>query len=669
MNIPELCIRRPIMITLIMITLIMMGILCFGLLAYQCLTVNDLPNVDFPTISVSASLPGAGPETMASSVAMPLEKEFSAIPGIDSMTSTSALGKTSITLQFNLGRDIDAAALDVQSAIATSLRRLPADLPTPPSFRKVNPAESPIIYLVLISPTLPLSKVDDAAQSIIAPRISTITGVAQVQVHGSQKYALRVQANPMALTARKIGFDELRTAIQKGNSNLPTGALKGRQQTFTVESSGQLSDAVGYRDLIVAYRDGAPIRLADVARVTDSVQSDTVANWYGDTRSIVLAVQRQPGTNTVAVVDEIRKLLPSLKEQLPGGIELKVLLDRSEPIRESVNDAQLTLLLSIGLVILVIFLFLRHLTATIIPSIAIPLSIISTFSVMYLFGFSLNNISLMALTLCVGFVVDDAIVVLENIVRHTENGEDAMTAALRGSKEISFTVVSMTISLAAVFLPVLFMGGILGRLFKKFAVTIGVTILVSGFVSLTLTPMLCSRFLRVDHNREKKQNAVFRWFGHLMNGMLSLYRWTLTRVLARPRLTMLVTVATVLVNAWLFNVLPKGFIPTEDIGQIMISVEGAQDAPFDSMVAHQRAIAKIVQENPAIDGFTSSVGSGGQNASSNAGRMVVRLKPRKERPSAREVVDQLRPQLAKVPGVRAFPQVPPVIRNEAEGRR
>ncbi len=659
MTLPELCIRRPIMTTLVMVALLM-----FGGMAYFRLPVSDLPNVDFPTISVSATLPGASPETMASSVATPLEKQFSTIAGVSSMTSVSSLGSTGVTLQFALERNIDDAALDVQSAISSALRQLPEDLPNPPSFRKVNPAESPVLLLALVSPTLPLSELDRYAQTEIAQRISTIPGVAQVSVYGSQKYAVRVQINPLLLAARGIGIDQVQTAVQQGNTNLPGGALSGRNQTFTVETSGQLEKADAFRDLVVTTNGDAPVRLGDVAKVTDSVENDKVASWFRDERAIVLAIQRQPGTNTVAVVDGIRKLLPSLREQLPKAAQLKMLLDRSAPIRESVADVQFTLLLSIGLVILVIFLFLRKATATLIPSVAIPLSIVSTFAVMYLFGYSLDNLSLLALTLCVGFVVDDAIVVLENIVRHIEMGERPFEAGVKGSREIAFTVLSMTISLAAVFLPVLLMGGILGRLFREFAVTIGVAILVSGLVSLTLTPMLCSRFLRGHSPKDstKPESRFFRPVERLLAGMLSLYRRTLGSVLMHRMLMLIVFVATLILTGVFFSALPKGFIPTEDIGQIRIITEGAQDSSFESMVEHQQAIAGILLRNPHIDSFMSSVGAGGPNSTANAGRFSVLLKPRHDRPSASEIVQQLRPQLAKVPGIRCFPQVPPLIR-------
>ena len=657
MSLPELCIRRPVMITLVML-----GILGFGLLAFTKLPVSDLPNVDFPTISVRASLPGASPETMAASVATPLEKEFSTIAGIDSMTSSSSLGSANVTLQFNLSRNIDDAALDVQSAISSAARRLPPDMPSPPSFRKENPAESPILYLVLISPTLPLSKVDEYAQTLVAQRISTVSGVSQVQVFGSMKFAVRVQVNPLALAARGMVIDEVKTAIEQGNSNLPTGTLDGKTQTFTVESSGELKNATAYRPLVVAYRDGAPVRLDEVATVLDSVEEDRAASWFRDTRAILLSIRRQPGANTVEVVDRIKAQLPAVRAGLPPAVELKLLSDRSQPIRESVHDVQLTLLVSIALVVFVIFLFLRRAAATVIPSIAIPISIIGTFAVMYLLGFSLNNLSLMALTLCVGFVVDDAIVVLENIVRHIENGETPLNAALKGSREIAFTIVSMTLSLAAVFLPVLFMGGILGRLFNEFAITIGVAILVSGVVSLTLTPMMCSRFLSAQKHAEKKPRRFFGSFERFVDGLLRTYDRTLKVVLRHRRSTMLVTLATVAATAVLFVMLPKGFIPTEDIGQIFIITEGPQDASFEYMVEHQQAVSAILAKNPHIAAYTSSVGAGGPNSTGNAGRFYVSLKPRRERPSATEIVNRLRPQLAQVPGMRAFPQVPPVIR-------
>ncbi|HEY1083305.1 MAG TPA: efflux RND transporter permease subunit [Prosthecobacter sp.] len=654
---PERCIHRPVMTTLIMA-----GILAFGLLSYDKLPVNDLPNVDFPTLSVSATLPGASPETMASSVATTLEKQFATIAGIDSMSSTSALGNTNITIQFNLDRNIDGAALDVQSAIAAAQRSLPDDMPSPPSFRKVNPADFPVLIMQLASPTLPISTVDEYAQTALGQRISMVEGVAQVRVFGSQKYAVRVQADPLKLASRGISMDEVRNAISAGNSNLPAGVLQGTEQNFTVQTSGKLSNAEAYRPLIVAYRDGAPVRLEQVATVMDSVEDNQIANWSQDgSRSILMAVQRQPGANTVAVVDAIKKLLPTINAQMPAAMELSILIDRSQAIRESVHDVQLTLVLTIGLVIVVIFMFLRNLRATLIPSIAIPLSIIGTFAVMYLLDFSMNNISLMALTLSVGFIVDDAIVVLENIVRHIENGDSVWNAALKGSREIAFTVISMTLSLAAVFLPVLFMGGILGRLLNEFAVTIGVAILVSGFVSLTLTPMLCSRFLK-PHPAKEEHGWFYRVTERFFDGLLHLYDITLKFSL-RHRVSMMgLTLATVAGTAWLFMHLPKGFIPTEDTGQIQVMTEGAQDASFDTMVRHQQAVAAILAKNPHIAGFSSSVGASGPSSTANSGRMFVSLKPRAERPPAQDIVNELRAQMAAIPGIRAFPQVPASIR-------
>ena len=491
MNVAEPFIRRPVMTTLLM-----SAILLFGVAAYRELPVSDLPNVDFPTLLVSATLPGTDPETMASAVATPLERAFSTIAGIDAMSSVNGLGTTQITVQFTLERDIDSAAQDVQAAISGALGLLPRDLPSPPTWRKVNPADQPILFLSLRSATLPLSLVDKYAETVLAQRISTISGVAQVQVFGAQKYAVRVRLDPRALAAREIGIDEVMAAVQQGNVNLPSGVLDGTHRSWTLEATGQLVNADAFRPLVIAYRGGAPVRLGDVGSVVDSVENDRVASWYGADRAIVLAIQRQPGTNTVEVVDAIRSLLPQIRAQIPGAVQLDVLFDRSQSIRASVGDVKFTLVLTMGLVILVIFLFLRNVSATLIPAAALPLSVIGTFAAMWLLGFSLDNLSLMALTLSVGFVVDDAIVMLENIVRHMEKGKPPLSAALDGSREIAFTIVSMTLSLVAVFLPVLFLGGIVGRLLHEFAVTIGVAILVSGAVSLSLTPLLCSRFLR-----------------------------------------------------------------------------------------------------------------------------------------------------------------------------
>ena len=653
MSVAELFIRRPVMTTLVML-----GILMFGIMGYHLLPVSDLPNVDFPTILVSASLPGATPDTMASAVAMPLEKQFSTIAGVDSMTSSSAQGSTQITLQFNLSRNLDAAAQDVQSMIAKAARDLPQNLPSPPSYQKVNPADQPILYLSLSSPTLRLSDVDEYAETLMAQRISMVSGVAQVQVFGAQKYAVHAKLDPKALASRQIGIDEVSTAIQNGNVNLPTGILYGAHQAFTVQANGQLNKAVDYGPLIVAYRNGAPVRLKDLGEIVDGVENDKTASWYYDSkglrRGIVLAIQRQPGTNTVEVVDSIKQLLPKFREVMPPSVMVETLYDRSVSIRSSVDDVKFTLFLALVLVILVIFLFLRNLSATAIPSMALPMSIVGTFAVMYLLGYSLDNLSLMALTLSVGFVVDDAIVMLENIVRHIEMGEPPMRAAFNGAREIGFTIVSMTLSLAAVFIPVLFMSGILGRLLHEFAVTIGVAILVSGVVSLSLTPMLCSRFLRAS--KETHHGRLWSFFERFFDGMLRLYDRTLQVTLRHRVATMAVSAAVLVATVYLFIVIPKGFLPDEDQGQIFIFTEGPQGISFDDMVQHQLALSRIVMKQPYVDSFMSTAAGG------NAGRIFARLKPRSQRKSVIQLIQELRPQLAAVPGINAFPQVLPPIR-------
>ena len=651
---PVLFIRRPVLTTLLMA-----AILLFGLMAYRLLPVNDLPNVDFPTIQVTAQLPGASPETMAAAVATPLEKQFTTIAGIDSMTSTSALGVTNITIQFALERSIDGAAQDVQSAITKASALLPPGMPTPPVFQKVNPADQPVIYLALSSPTLPLYTVDEYAQTTMAQRISTISGVAQVTVFGSQKYAVRVQVNPRALATRGIGIDEVAAAVARANVNKPTGTLYGTHQAVNVMATGQLMDAAGYRPIVVAYRNGAPVRLDEVGRVIDGVQTDKVASWFNDDRAVVLAVQRQPGTNTIEVVDGIRALLPVFRQQLPASVSLDVLYDRSQAIRESVHDVQFTLVLTVVLVILVIFLFLRNISATVIPSLAVPLSIIGTFAAMYLLGYTVDIISLMALTLCVGFVVDDAVVMLENIVRHMEQGKPRMQAAIDGAREIGFTILSMTISLAAVFIPVLFMGGVVGRLLHEFAVVIGVAVLVSGFVSLTLTPMLCSRFLRPPH---EGHNRLYRISERFFDGMLHLYDTTLKWVLRHRVVTMASLVVTLVLTGYLFAIIPKGFIPNEDTGQIFAFTEASQDISFEAMKEKQRAVADIVRKDPYVEQFMSFIGVSGSSSVLNNGRIFMRLKPADQRPSAEKVIEQLRPKFATIPGIRVYPQVLPTIR-------
>jgi hydrophobic/amphiphilic exporter-1 (mainly G- bacteria), HAE1 family len=651
---PELFIRRPVLTTLLMA-----AILIFGIMAYQKLPVNDLPNVDFPTIQVTAQLPGASPETMASAVATPLERQFSTIAGIDSMTSTSALGVAQITIQFTLDRNIDAAGQDVQAAITKAAPLLPPGMPTPPTYQKVNPADQPVLYMALSSPTLPLYTVDEYAQTNLAQRISTISGVAQVTIFGSQKYAVRVQVDPRALASRGVGLDEVEAAIARANVNKPTGTLYGTHQAVNVQATGQLMDAAAYRPLIVAYRNGSPVRLEEIGRVVDGVQTDKVAGWFNGNRAIVLAVQRQPGTNTIEVVDAIRKLLPVFSQQLPAAVSLDVVYDRSVAIRESVHDVQFTLMLTVALVVMVIFLFLRNVSATLIPSLAVPLSIVGTFAVMYLLGYTIDIISLMALTLCVGFVVDDAVVMLENIVRHMEHGESRMQAALNGAREIGFTILSMTLSLAAVFIPVLFMGGVVGRLLHEFAITIGAAVLVSGLVSLTLTPMMCSRFLRPPH---EGRSRLYRASERVFDGMLHTYDVTLRWVLRHRRLTMASLLLTFVLTAYLFGIIPKGFIPNEDNGTIFAFTEAPQDVSFDSMVEHQRAVADIVGKQPYVDQLMSFIGASGSSTVLNNGRIFARLKPRDQRPSAEKVIEDLRPKVATVPGIRVFPQILPTIR-------
>ena len=656
MSVPELFIRRPVMTTLVM-----SGILLFGLISFHQLPVSDLPSVDYPTIQVSASLPGASPETMASSVATPLEKQFSIIAGVDSMSSVSAQGASQITLQFTLDRDIDAAAQDVQAAIARAARQLPPNMPTPPTYQKVNPADAPILYLAMSSPTLPLSKVDDYAENLLAQRISMIRGVAQVSVFGSQQYAVRIQVDPNKLAAYGLGIDQVEQAVEAGNVNQPLGTLYGKSQAFTVQANGQLQTAADFRPMIVAYRNGNPVRLQELGHVLDSVQNDKVASWFNNTRAIVLAIQRQPGANTVEVVDNIQRVLPRFRERIPAAAKLEVLFDRSQSIRQSVSDVEHTLLLTVVLVVLVIFIFLRNLSATIIPSLALPMSIIGTFAAMALLGYSLDNLSLMALTLCVGFVVDDAIVMLENIVRHMENGVPPMEAALKGSREIGFTIISMTLSLSAVFIPVLFMSGLLGRLLHEFAVTIVVAVLVSGFVSLTLTPMMCSRFVHSVRGEKhgRLYNAFERFFDRVRDG----YDRSLLWVMQRRRLTLIVSLIVFVATLVLFVVVPKGFFPDEDTGQIFAITEAAQDISFDAMREHQMALAKIVADDPNVDSFMSAVGAGGPSASGNNGRMFMRLKDRSKRKlSANQIIQELRPKLAQVPGINVYMQNPPLIR-------
>ena len=655
MSFTELFIRRPVMTTLVMA-----GILIFGLVAYRSLPVSDLPAVDYPTISVNASLPGASPETMASSVATPLEKEFSTIPGIEVMTSTSSQGGASISLQFALSRNIDAAAQDVQAAISQAMRSLPQDI-QPPSFRKVDPSSRPILYYALRSRTLPLTQLNEYAETFLAQRLSTVEGVAQVQVYGSMKYAVRIQLDPQQLAARSIGIDEVAQSVENGNVNLPTGILWGTDKAYAVESQGQLENAADFGALIVAFRDGAPVHLRDLGLVVDSVQDTKRASWFNGERAVVLAIQRQPGTNTVAVAERVKAEVESLRGQIPASVDIATLNDRSVSVKASVEDVKFTLYLALCLVVMVIFLFLRSVRATAIPSLALPMSIVATFAVMYLLGYSLDNMSLMALTLAVGFVVDDAIVVLENIVRHIERGEPVLAAAIKGSREITFTVISMTISLVAVFIPVLFLGGLIGRLFEEFAVTIGVAILVSGFVSLTLTPMLCSRWLK-PHTESERHGRIYLAIERAWITSLRWYERSLGWVMRHRRSAMAFSALILVGTVALFNVVPKGFIPSEDTGQLQATTETAEGTSYDAMVQHQRAAAAIVQEDPNIDGFMSAVGGGGRTSTVNQGRFIMHLKDRAERQmSADQVAQALSQKLAAVPGMRVFIQNPPVL--------
>jgi HAE1 family hydrophobic/amphiphilic exporter-1 len=647
MTLPELCIRRPVMTTLLMLAFVI-----FGLFGYRLLPVAAIPRVDFPTIVVAAQLPGASPDSMASSVATPLERQFSTIAGLDSMVSTSAQGITAITLQFNLDRNIDGAALDVQSAITTAARLLPVEMTIPPSFQKVNPADQPVMYISLNSDSLALSAVDEYAETLMAQRISMLLGVAQVQVFGSQKFAVRIQVKPDALAAKGLALADVRNAVAAANSNTPVGQLSGADQTFTLEANAQLANAAQFEKIPIAYRNGAPIRLGDVAKVIDSVENNKIASWYNGKRGVILSVLRQPDANTVEVVDSVRRLLPIFREQIPPSVNIDVLSDRSISIRNAVDDVQFTLMITVALVVMVIFLFLRNVTATIIPALALPVSIIGTFAGMYLFGYSVDNLSLMALTLSVGFVVDDAIVMLENIVRHIENGERPMEAALKGSREVAFTILSMTLSLVAVFIPVLFMSGVVGRVFREFAVTISLTILISGVVSLTLTPMLSSRFLKSSHG---PRNRLYRASEAVFEGMIGGYEWMLRRVLNWKSVTLLVTIGSLVLTGYLYREIPKGFFPSEDTGLLFAFTEAAQDISFEAMTAHQQRGADIVRADPNVDAVTAVVGATSFSPALYNGRILVQLKPRDQRSlNADQVLQQLRREVAEEPGIKVY---------------
>ncbi|MCX6609995.1 MAG: efflux RND transporter permease subunit [Acidobacteria bacterium] len=669
MNFSAIFIKRPVATILLML-----GISMFGVLSYTVLPVSDLPNVDFPTLSVSAGLPGADPATMASAVATPLERQFSGIAGIDSMTSSNSMGSTSVTMQFDVAREIDGAAVDVQTAISAAMPLLPPGMPTLPSFRKQNPSDSPILMLALTTTSMPKWKLDEYAQVVVGQRISSVNGVASVNMMGSQKYAVRIQVDPEKLASRGIGINEVSDAIRNWNANIPTGTMWGAKQAFSIQTNGQLPTAEDYSQMIVTYRNNAPVRLADLGIVRDGSEDErTMAwNWSKATnkfeQGVNLMVMRQPGSNIIEVNDAVKKLLPSIQKQLPPTVELKLRSDRSKSIREAFADIQVTLLLSLGLVIMVIFLFLRKATATIIPTLALPVSLVGTFAVMYLLGYSMNNLSMMAIILSVGFVVDDAIVMLENIVRHIENGMTPMEAAYRGSKEIWFTIVSMTISLAAVFIPILFMGGVLGRLFHEFAVTITTAVLISGFVSISLTPMLASRILRA-HSPEKP-SLLSRIIEAPLVFATRMYEGSLRWVVKHHFVMVIVFVAMFASTVWLFERVPKGFIPDVDSDQIYVNTEMAQGTSYLAMRGYQERINQILTTDPDIDNFMSSVGGGmmGGGGGGSTGRLFVGLKPLKDRKaSAAEIANRLRPKLGAIPGVRAVPTLPPALRLGGRG--
>src|SRR4030088_337594 len=646
MNLSETCIRRPVLTTLITAAIIVLGIF-----AYRLLSVAALPAVDFPTISITAQLPGASAETMAASVAAPIERQLSTIAGITSLTSTSSLGITTITIQFDLTRSIDGAALDVQTALSVAQRRLPVEMTTPPSFRKVNPGDFPILYISLNSQTLPLSVVNEYGEITLAQQISQLPGIAQVLIYGAQKFAVRVQVDPVAAASRNISLEDIRSVVSKTNSNTPVGTLNGPKQSVTLKASAAMTNAEEYRKVVVAYRNGVPVHLDQVARVIDSVENDKTASWFNENRAIVLAIQRQPDANTVAVVDLVRERLPQYRAMVPPSIRMEVLNDRSISIRDSVVDVQETLAIAICLVVMVIFLFLRTVSATLIPALAVPVSLIGTCAAMYVFGFSINNMTLLALTLSVGFVVDDAIVMLENIVRHIEGGMRPFEAALKGAREIGFTIVSITFSLIAVFIPVLLMGGMVGRVFREFAVSIAVAIIISGFVSLTLTPMLCARVLKAHHEGER-QNFILRLFEAMFNSWLKGYEVTLDLALKYRFVMIVTTIITMIGTVYLYIAIPKGFFPTEDTGFISATVEGPSDISFKAMYDRQQQVAEIVRGDKAGEYVNATIGTGGPNPTNNYGRLFIALKPRAERgENSTQVIQRLRGSANAVTGM------------------
>jgi hydrophobe/amphiphile efflux-1 (HAE1) family protein len=651
MNVSETYIRRPIATSLMML-----GLLVFGSATYNLLPVSALPNVDFPTISVTALLPGASPDTMASAVATPLEQQFAAIPGLASMSSTSGLGSTSITLQFNLNRAIDGAATDVQTAINAASGLLPKDLPNPPTYRKVNPADRAILIYAVSSDDLPLYKVDDYAFVILAQKISAVQGVSQVLVAGQQDFAVRIQANPAALAAHNIGLEDVRNAIANSTVDQAKGNIENDTQSFMLDTNDQLFNAAAYKNIIVAYRNGAPVKIQDVGQVIDATKSPRTGAWFNGKRSELLLIFRQPGGNTTEIVDRIKGMMPRLLASVPQSIHVDLMSDRSQSIRDSVDDVQFTLILTIGLVVLVIFVFLRHLWATVIPSVTVPLAIVGTFGVMYVCDYSIDNLSLMGLTIAVGFVVDDAIVMIENIVRYIEQGDRPFEAALKGAGQIGFTIVSITFSLIAVFIPLLFMGGIVGRLFREFAVVVTVAVVMSAFVSLTLTPVMCAQFLK--HHSSDKRGRISQWFEDAFDASVRYYDRGLHWVFRNQFVTLMSTIVLVVVTGYLYVTIPKGFFPEQDTGFIFGQGEARQDISFAAMADLSNQLAAIIKQDPAVQGVVGFVGATGGNAAENTARMFIQMKPFAERPgdSAQKVIQRLRPKVAQVQGVRYFMQ-------------
>ncbi len=643
MNLSELCIRRPVMTVLLSAAAILAGVLSYG-----GIPIAALPSYDTPTISVNAVLPGASAETMASSVATQLERQFSTISGLSVISSTSTLGNTAITLEFDQDRNIDSASIDVQAALLRAQRTLPTEMTLPPSYQKVNPADAPVIFLTLTSPSMPLSELNSFASDLISPTLSTLKGVAQVNINGQKKYAVRVRVSPEALATRNLSVNDIASALNTANANSPLGTLEGPRQTLIIQANRQLRNAAAFANLIVATAPGgAPVRLSDVAAVEDSVESVKTASWANGERAITLSVQRQPGANTVATVDAIKAAFPGLIAQMPSSVQLKLRNDRSVSIRNAIHDVQVTLAITVALVVLVIFLFLRKASATFIPALSLPISLLGTVALMYAFGYSLDNISLLAITLAVGLVVDDAIMVLENIVRHVENGDAPLQAALQGSKEMSFTILSISLSLVAVFIPIFFMPGVIGLLFHEFAAVVAISVLMSAIVSLTLIPMLASRFL-VQHESAGRGLKMTAWFEHGFSKVHDFYERALDWALGHRRAVLGIALATFIATVALFMLLPKGFFPNEDIGQAIITVEAVEDISFPAITELLQRTGDVIRANPAVDTLLIFA------SDSNSGRMFMSLKPRGERPNIDKVIEQLRREVRVIPGVTVF---------------